>query len=257
MNIDEVRAKLAVLRKQSEEQPILCFTADIDWASEYVIESMLLFFKSAGIPLTTFVTHESKVLNKAIASKEIAAEIHPNFMPDSSQGDSFDEVIDFCFSLIPDAVCFRSHRWFAANDVHEKLYAKGIRYASNVCTNLEDIPPFLLRNRIIQFPVFFEDGGYLFDGGRLNFSSVANKFTTGGLKIINVHPMHLAVNSPDTQFGRRIRTSLTRHEWNNLDESSLKKIHHNGRGIADFINDMVEYATKKKINTVFLHDFFI
>jgi len=246
---------LEQLKINLSKETVFCFTSDIDWASEYAVEKTLEYFKSADIPLTTFLTHESPILSRAINANEIHAGIHPNFLPGSSQGDSFDSVIDFCFRLLPNAVCFRGHRYFEVNDVYEKLYNRGIRYASNTCTFLETLPPFLHRSGIVQFPIFFEDGAYLWQNGKMTFGNVEHLFC-GGLKVVNLHPMHLMLNTPHFIYTRKIKDTVSKEEWNSFDEEAIRKMRSNERGISDFIDEMLGFIKKKNFRVAYLSDFY-
>lgn len=244
------------LRNDLNQEPVFCFTSDIDWASEFAIEQSLLYFKKANMPLTVFLTHNSKILQNAIYLGEIQAGIHPNFLPGSSHGNSFDEVIDFNYNLLPDATSFRSHRYFEVNDVYEKLYSRGIRYGSNTCTFLEDIPPFLHRSGIVQFPIFFEDGAYLWQEGVLSLKSVEHFFSTGGLKVINIHPMHLMLNTPYFTYTRKIKDTVSREEWNSFDENAIKRMRSNEIGISNFLDEMVEFIYKNNFRVTYLSDLY-
>jgi hypothetical protein len=254
--VNELKNKLDALRKELSQQPLFCFTSDVDWASEYAVEQSLQYFRKFSIPVTFFLTHKSDVLDNAIQKGLVHAGIHPNFLPESSQGNSFDEVIDFCFNLLPNAVCFRSHRYFEVNDVYEKMYSRGIRYASNTCTFLENIPPFFHRSGLVQFPIFFEDGAYLWQGGELSFKSVKCIFSSNGLKVINIHPMHLMLNTPYFAYTRKIKDAVSKEEWNCFDEQAIKKMRSSEIGIADFINEMIEFIGRKNIKIVNLNDMY-
>lgn len=221
---------------------IFCFTSDIDWASEYAIKKTAEFFGDFGIAPTMFLTHKSEAADSLVRSGAADAGIHPNFLPGSSQGDSFEEVIDFCLRLLPDAKCYRSHRYFEVNDTMESLARRGVEYASNVCTMLENAAPFVNRSAMVSFPIFMEDGAYLLNGMPLDFAEAKALFDGPGLKVINAHPMHLMINTPHFRYTREIKDRLSREEWNSLDASSIAKLLYGGRGIADLLRDICEYA---------------
>lgn len=250
----ELLQKVEQARKEFMEDRTFCFTSDIDWASEYACDKAVRFFNDANIPVTMFLTHKSDILSNAIADKKIQAGLHPNFLAGSSQGESFDEVMDFLFELLPGAKCFRSHRYFDVNDILENFYKRGIRYDSNVCTLLDNMQPFLHRTKIIRFPIFLEDGAYLLNGPELDFKSVEKYFETPGLKVFNIHPMHLMLNTPYFSYTREIKDRLTKEEWNNLGEAEIRKLNYDGKGITNFIEEIIEYTYKKNIRTVYLED---
>ena len=160
--MNEKLEKLHRARSILSQENLLCFTMDIDWASDYAIASAISLFREAGIPVTAFLTHKSAEIDRALAAGEIKCGIHPNFMPDSSQGGSYQEVVDFCFDLLPNARLFRAHRYYEVNDTMEMLVHRGIEAESNLCTLLDVVPPFLHRSNTINFPIFWEDGAYLY-----------------------------------------------------------------------------------------------
>lgn len=238
----ELKRKLGVFRESLADRSVFCFTSDIDWAGEYAIEKTVEMFGGFGIRPTMFLTHDSPAANAFIRSGAVDAGIHPNFLPGSSQGGSFGEVIDFCMKLLPGARCYRSHRYFEVNDIMESLAKRGIAYTSNVCTMLEDARPFVNRSAMVSFPIFMEDGAYLLNGCPLDFGAAKKYFEGPGLKVINLHPMHLMLNTPHFKYTRDIKDRLSRREWLNLDDAAIAKLGNAGRGIADFAKALCEYA---------------
>ena len=227
----------------------VCFTTDLDWASEYAVKKILDFFFDNGICPTVFLTHESKCAFQYAEERKIELGIHPNFVQPSSQGKDVDEVIHYCMNLLPEAKVFRCHRWFASNDAYDALFQRGLRYDSNLCTMLDIISPFRHRSGIISFPAFFEDGAWLYHGENLCFDDNKNLFAQKGLKIINVHPMHFVINTPCFRYMRDIKDRLPRADWNNLSEDVIMAMSNSEQlGIGDFVKDMVGYFQKEKMN---------
>lgn len=229
-----------------KEPNTFCFTMDIDWASESAVRYAVSYFLDTGIPLTVFCTHKSEYLDGLIRSGKIDAGIHPNFVQPSSQGQTEDEIIRYCLGVVPGAKAFRCHRWFASNDIYEKLYALGFRYESNICTLLDPVRPFLHRSGMISFPTFFEDGAYLYHKLDLDFGAVRSRFTSPGLKVINIHPMHFALNTPYFSYMRNIKDRVSREDWNRMSEEKIQTLRFTGRGISDFTRELVEFAVLKK-----------
>lgn len=252
----ELLEKLDVARKELEKRDVVCFTVDIDWASEYACQQTLVYFEEKNIPITTFLTHPSKVLSDAIERGQIRGGLHPNFMPDSSQGSSYQEVVDYCFKLLPNADCFRAHRYYEVNDTMEVLTQRGIRFESNVCSLLDNVPPFLHRSKTISFPIFWEDGAYLYSNNKFDFEFFRKRLHHPGLKIINIHPMHLMLNTPYFSYTREIKDRLSRAEWNNLDETSIAKLHYEGYGIRNFIDRMINDIHVSGTEVLFLEDMY-
>jgi hypothetical protein len=192
-----------------------------------------------GIHLN-FITHESPLIRKQHERGHAEIGLHPNLIEGSSQGNDIVEIISYLENLYPDVKCFRNHRYFDSNDVNDYMFQRGYKYDSNVCTDLEIVKPFFHRSGLLRIPIFMEDGGYLLKKHKLNFESRHRIFFEKGLKVINVHPMHMALNSPSFAFARKLKDKLTRDEWNNLSEGEIENLSYKGLGIRTFIISLIE-----------------
>ena len=174
------------------QQPIFCFTADIDWASEAAIQSMLQLFESYDIPLTPFITHDSPALQSRYATPELKAQVglHPNFLPNSSHGKDVSEVIDHVQRLWPEARGFRSYSFYDSSYVTAEMRRRGLSYDSNVCLWLQpDCVPLAHGSGLIRFPVFWEDDVHFGRNYPFDFRLLRDHLDRPGLKVINVHPI--------------------------------------------------------------------
>lgn len=167
--IDAERVKLLELAAKPhiwDEQPVFCFTSDIDWASEAVIDDYFHRLPMDLLKLTTFVTHNSEIIENQFLAGVIQSGIHPNFLPGSSHGNSFREVIETCMTFAPEATCTRSHRAFDVTDTTHMLKNEfHYKCCSNTITTLTPcIKPYWLESKLLQIPVFFEEGSFLYNG---------------------------------------------------------------------------------------------
>jgi hypothetical protein len=193
-----------------------------------------------------FVTHESKRIAELAQQKRISRGIHPNFLPNSSHGGSFREVAETCTRLAPEAVGFRSHRAFAVTDIaHMLANDYGFKYASNLVTTMADcIRPMLHESRLVDYPVFFEDGSHLYNELSLSIEPFADYFAHPGIKVISLHPMNMVFNTPYLGFMRGIKDSLTREEYNNIDHATILSKRNNGLGIRNTVEEIIGLATR-------------
>lgn len=220
----------------------VCYTSDLDWASESAISMMLEYFDEQDIHPTIFMTHPSRCVKEYACRGRVDLGIHPNFILPSSQGNSISEVIDYCLDLLPQAKVFRCHRWYASNDIYDLFYQKGLRYESNLCTLLEVVEPFRHRSGMISFPTFFEDGAWIYHGYPMKFQGNEFVFDQPGLKVINIHPMHFVLNTPYFRYMRDIKDRLPRERWNSLTKQDMKALKNDHQpGIQDFLRDMVSH----------------
>lgn len=245
-----------LIKERISKLNAICFTIDIDWAPEYAIENIITFFMENHIPLTVFSTHKSPYLESIAKTSKIDIGIHPNFIFPSTQGSNQDAIISFCQKIHPNAESFRCHRWYSNNDIYDKLYSLGFKYESNVCTAFDLLPPFIHRSGLISFPTFFEDGAYLYHQLDLNFENTKFLFDSRGLRIIDLHPMHFAINTPNFKYMRNIKDSLTPNEWNNLNCDNIKKLLYRGLGITDYIKHLVEFIHIKRIPVASLRELY-
>lgn len=237
-------------REKFRQENYICFTSDLDWAPEAAIKETLDLYSKNGIHPTIFVTHRSNAINEY--RDKIDLGIHPNFIAPSSQGNSIEEIINYCIELVPNAKVFRSHRWFSSNDIYDILTNKGLVYESNLCTDMDIVDPFIQRSGMICFPVFFEDGAYIIHYGKMDFESVKHRFMQNGLKIVNIHPMHYALNTPYFKYTRLIKDKLTRNEWNMMDKDTLSGLKYDGVGIANFIQDLICFVRTQNVRLITL-----
>ena len=232
-----------------DNEPVFCFTSDIDWASESVMQKYFELLEPYNLPLTLFCTHESKEIIKSRYEKGI----HPNFLPRSSQrmGEMndfnirgyYDGIIQNCLKIVPDADVFRSHRAFSITDICHLLKEKyHFAYCSNDITIMQTgIKPVLHESGLINFPVFFEDGTHLYNKLDFDFKKYLKYFTSPGIKIISFHPMHFVFNSPDFMWMRNLKDSMTSIQYQNL---VIEKLHEASMcgGIRNTIIDIIEFA---------------
>ena len=230
-----------------DEQPVFCFTSDIDWASEAVMREYFTIVNDLDIKLTLFVTHNSNEIQHNYEKGKIQRGIHPNFMNGSSHGNSFKEVAETCIKFAPEAYGFRSHRAFEVTDITHLMHNEfNFIYVSHQITVFQpNVKPILHESGLINFPVFFEDGTHLYNKLDLDFKRYKNLLLNPGIKIISFHPMNLVFNSPNLSFMRSIKDSLTREQYYNITEESINKYRNKKNGIKHTILDLVEFVKKE------------
>lgn len=124
---------------------------------------------------------------------------------------------------------YRCHRFAASNEINERLADVGMKFASNICTDLEVVPPFRDRCGVLQFPVFLEDGAYLRRGHPLApGGDLEAQVATQGLHVLLIHPMHFRAqlaqlhvhaNFQGLSVPRRVAVALHgRPSWPNATE---------------------------------------
>jgi hypothetical protein len=222
----------------------LIVTVDLDWACEPAIEETLDSLKCQNITPTVFVTHRSPSVEALM--NEIEVGLHPYFSPDSSHGSTIPEVVKHVMDLPHNLAAFRCHRFAVCNGSRQAMAEAGMLISSNVCTDLEIVSPFRDRFGLLEVPIFLEDGGYLWHKHPLNINQSLRSAILGqGTKVIIIHPMHYALNTPHFSYMYDIKQSMGREEWKSMTKSTLNKHRWQGRGIRDLLVDLLQLAPKK------------
>lgn len=213
----------------------MLITVDIDWACEPAIEETIDFLLNHNISPTVFVTHRSPAIERLMDQIDVG--LHPFFDPHSSHGSTIPEVIEHIMKLPHNLPAFRCHRFGVCNTSKQALLEVGMQISSNVCTDLEVIPPFRDRFGFLEIPIFFEDGGYLW---RKHPLEMHDGLLKEGLKVILIHPLHFCLNTPEFSYMTRIKQSISRTEWINMKRQDLDRLKWKGRGIRDLIIEMIK-----------------
>jgi len=219
----------------------LLVTVDLDWAPEPAIEATLDFLQGKGITPTVFITHRSARVEASMNELEVG--LHPYFDPHSSHGSTIQEVVDHVMDLPHNLPAFRCHRFKVCNQSRHALMQAGLRISSNVCTDLEVLPPHRDRFGLVEVPIFMEDGGYLWHQYPLEMHEhLQQAILKQGSKVLLIHPMHFAVNTPNFDYMVKIKQSMSRREWNTMSIETLNRIKWKGRGIRNLLEDLLEAA---------------
>lgn len=239
-----------------KDKAIFCFTSDVDWASEAALKRNQTLFDRFGIPLTYFVTHESPYLASLRQKDRVTLEAHPNFMPGSSHGESLGDVVDTIRAITPGARCYRNHRYYDVTDSSTLLRDKGFTYDSNHFSFLYKSDPFVHFTGTVRFPVFWEDGTHLYRKLDLDFKSFRDCFAAPGLTVIDTHPMHMVINSPSFEYTKKVKSKLSRAQWNDLNEVVLNAIEYEGPGIRNFVVDLLTWVRDENCTVASMADLY-
>lgn len=241
-----------------DEEPVFCFTSDVDWASEEVLKEYFAVINDYDIRPTLFVTHSSSVVEENFMANRIDRGIHPNFMAGSSHGETYKEIIETCLSFAPESFGFRSHRAYDVTDITHLLHEHyGHKYVSNQITVLQQfVRPILHESGLVNFPVFFEDGTHLYNKLDLSFEKYLALFESPGLKVISFHPMNFVFNSPTMKFMRNIKDSLSREEYNNISKATIDKLKNTEIGIGRTVISIIDYVLRKGFKVMSMNELY-
>ncbi len=246
---------LDAVRAYTVETSPLCFTVDIEWAPDWAIRDVFELADQYGVPLTPFLTHHSDYLARRLRVRDVVSSrdvgLHPNFLPGSTHGATVDEVIATTKALWPDAVSFRSHCFYDDTRMLRKMAASGFRYDSNLFAFLQPmLAPLRTVAGTLRLPVFWEDDVHSGAGLPWEFATLRAAFQGPGLKIVNVHPLRVALNVPDEgsfESHRRVGPAV---------DVDARAEAHPGKGTRTFLEELFAHATSGGRRAVRLRDLY-
>jgi len=237
------------------DEPIFCFTSDLDWAPEWAVSELLRFLDDVKVPVTPFLTHRSELVRERfdIEGMRERVGLHPNFLPNSTHGATPSEVIDSVRQLWPDAISFRSHSFFDHTHITDDFRRRGFKFDSNLCLFLQpNCVPLRHNSGMLRFPVFWEDDIHFGRGHPFETPFVDAFFSSPGLKILNVHPFHFALNTPSQAL-----YAACRHLYENHDNEAWREFVFSGKGTRTFVEDVINRIRSSAYRTEFLYDLFM
>ena len=181
---------------------IVALTIDIDWAPDFMIDFAAEALVEEGVRATWFVTHPSPAVDRLRQHPELfELGIHPNFLPRSTHGKRWEDVLVHCMDLVPDATSMRTHGLFQATALLDMVITQ-----TPITTDLTIFLPYTASIRpvdyhwndrtLLRLPYYWEDDFEMMQPNP-SWSLTPERALGGGLKIFNFHPVHIFLNSPD------------------------------------------------------------
>ena len=106
------------------------------------------------------------------------------------------------------------------------------------------IAPVWIESKLLQIPVFVEDGSFLYNNLGLSIRPYLNYFSSPGLKVISFHPMNMAFNTPYIAWMRQIKDSMSREDFNNISCEMIETKRNREKGAYDLIMEIINLAQK-------------
>ncbi len=226
-------------------EPTILITLDVDWAADWMIEIAAQTLVERGVKATWFITHASPALNALKNEPLFELGWHPNFLPDSSHGDTPEAILTFCKDLVPDARSVRTHS-LCQSERHLSLMTEAFNIKNDCSIYMpidSEIVPHGVRYSengptLTRVPHFFQDNMYMYTGKSWDLGKSIAKRT--GPSVFCFHPVHIALNSQNMA-----QYENTKREMNisSVDKNDLPPIDHSQPGAGKFFRDLTEYAS--------------
>jgi len=232
------------------KKEIVCFTLDIDWASEAMIEKTLEIFEVAQVPVTIFLTHPSRAVQKRYDNDKMCRYVglHPNFLVKND----YKKVINSSLKLWPKARSFRSHAFFDNSWITKEFSDRDFLYDSNLGLFLQPkCIPLKHHSGLVRFPVFWEDDLHLAKfPASPRLSQIRKEIEETGLKIYNFHPFHVALNVPSLKF-------YEEHRFLYQKKLDFSRYVNKRQGMQNFLEELIQYLREKKTPFWYLDDLYL
>ena len=176
----------------------IIFTMDQDWVDDDVLGWAVRFFLDRDVPVTVFATGASSVLQHPPSGVEVG--IHPNFFGRLDHESCLREIRE----LYPDARGVRAHGLFEYSNLLSMYARYGLVWDSTpLHYACEGIRPYRHPSGIVRIPIFWEDDDYLDLYPDWSPDEVLG--AAPGLKVFDIHPIHLRLNSVTLEAYRKYR----------------------------------------------------
>jgi peptidoglycan/xylan/chitin deacetylase (PgdA/CDA1 family) len=233
------------------EPNVVCFTFDVEWACQPVIDDVRSLLDDRGIVGTFFVTHAGVDVGRHERG------LHPNFRRNgdvyrmlhdaSSRSDIevYQHVLETVMTFAPEARGSRSHSLFFDSSllpIYERL---GIEYDATF--RLELVPnlhPFWKQHHIVEIPTYYAD---YFDmvSQTTDYNVESLALESPGLKVLDFHPNLVYINAPDVPTYDSTRAFYH-------DPEKLAAARYDGPGTRTLFLELLDYVTSHKRKTATL-----
>lgn len=187
----------------------LALTIDVDWAPDFMIESVAQTLVDRGVRATWLVTHRSSALNDLAAHPELfELGVHPNFLPGSSHGACPDQVLETVLDLVPGATTMRTHALVQSTPILHAAARTSIDLdLSLFLPRAGSARPFvhwMTGSRLWRLPYVWEDD---LEFGRPDpdWTGASLQPQDGTVAVLDFHPVHVWLNSSSIENYARVK----------------------------------------------------
>ena len=224
---------------------VAVISCDTDWAEEETLWETHDLLCSLGRPITYFVTRRYGFEDAAPA---VPLEIGPH--PSFEVGEP-ELSLRASMAFSPGAVSFRAHALYYSSRLRPLLREQGIRYSSSAMMYLQPgLRTYEIGYQLTEVPLFWMDSFHLEYcelAGRSAHQLPAAELSQPGLKVLAVHPVHLALNTESREHYRRAR-----HLYH--DPAGLRREQCRGPGMRDLFLEIVAELERLEYRFVLVRD---
>lgn len=225
----------------------IVITFDVDWAPDFVIRRVANILIEKEIKATWFITHDSPVIRELFEYPDLfEIGVHPNFMPETTQGKNYPDVMEHLMKIVPHAKSVRTHGLFQSSSIM-KMMAVDFDLENDVSIYLREVPHIIPFEAyyddkiLLRIPYFWTEDGEMYKPNP-SFSLYDTKLHLPGLKIFAFHPLHIYLNSQDmNNYNSLKRICDIRH----CTEDEAKPYTNRGIGTNSFFQELIQYILNR------------
>jgi peptidoglycan/xylan/chitin deacetylase (PgdA/CDA1 family) len=222
----------------------VCFSVDVEWAAEAVVEDLCRLFREHGIAATFFVTHAG------VLAPGHERGLHPNFrragetyraLPDAgvrTDSEVHEHVLARTHAFAPEAKGVRSHCLYYDSTLLPLYRRRGIEYDCTYQLPLvEGLRPFWKHHGIVEIPTYYADHFDLLTQAS-GFALTALGLDRPGIKVFDFHPNLIYLNAPDE--AHYVVTKSFYH-----DAERLRAARYPGRGVRSLLIELLDHVAAR------------
>jgi hypothetical protein len=225
-------------------------TFDVDWAPDFAIELVANELSKRKIKSTWFVTHASPAIEKLKMNELVELGIHPNFLPNSTHGNTTNEIIKKMLEIVPNAKCIRTHGLYNSTYLYREIARNETLEidSSILMPEIPDLKPHTIHyeefgSPLSRVPIFWEDDIEMYNPHK-KWQFKNKKYHVNGMKIFNFHPLHVFLNSNNMKIWKLLK------EISNLDKIEFnianQHINKNSIGVKNFFEEMCDHISNEQ-----------
>lgn len=217
-------------------------TIDLDWAPNFAIKYVADILVLKRVKATWFITHDSPAVRGLFNHSDLfEIGIHPNFMPGSTQGKTYNEILNNLLKIAPDAKSVRMHGLFQSSNIL-KTIAVDFDLKNDVSIFLWQtsyiIPTYLKfsnRKILVRIPYFWAEQEEMMQKDTF---VLGDRFVNWiGLKVFNFHPMYVYLNTSSMKPYEEIKR---KYPYPSVMKKDISSYVHDGGGVYKFFIQLIE-----------------
>lgn len=169
-----------------------CFTSDFDGAEPQCLRTLYNIYYKNRIPVTLFLgLDDSNFIDIWHDSLHHEVAIHPNFQATAD----YTYTVSKTHAKWLEAIGVRAHGLLCFSNLFEMYERLGLSYDSSYIMHNCKSEPFLIRNDLVELPIFFEDDVQMALEKPLDIRYL---YFHEGIHVFNFHPIHVH-NNPEVR----------------------------------------------------------